>query len=83
VSGYSYSSTAACYGYLTSNQKALICTTHVKKVIAKLYCFTLRSKKSDKQSGKKFRRGQKFRLTPAKLGCEACVRIVLLLGFIA
>jgi len=31
-------------GYLASNQEVLICTTHIEKVIAKLYSFTLRSK---------------------------------------
>jgi len=35
--GYSYSRTVACCAYLISNQKVLICTTHIKKVIAKFY----------------------------------------------
>jgi len=35
--------------YLISNQKDLSYTTHIKKVIAKLYSFTLRSKITDKQ----------------------------------
>jgi len=48
-SAYSYSRTVACCGYLTSNQQVLIYTTHIKKVIAKLYSFTLRSKITDKQ----------------------------------
>jgi len=39
--GFSYSRIVACCGYLTSNQKVLIYTTHIKKVIAKLYSFTL------------------------------------------
>jgi len=34
---------------VTANQKALIYTTHIKKVIAKLYSFTLRSKITDKK----------------------------------
>ena len=46
----------ACYcpplvvgtGYLTSNQKVLICTTHIKKVVDKLYSFSQRSKITDK-----------------------------------
>jgi len=41
--------TVACCGYLTSNQKVLIYTTHIKKVIAKLYSFTLRCKITDKK----------------------------------
>jgi len=47
--GYSYSRTVACCGYLTSNQNALMCTTHIEKVIDKLYSFTLWSKIIDKQ----------------------------------
>jgi len=47
--GYSYSRTVACCGYLTSNQKVLIHTTHIKQAIAKLYSFALRSKTTDKQ----------------------------------
>jgi len=40
-SGYSYSRTIACCGYLISNQKnVLIYTTHIKKLIAKLHSFT-------------------------------------------
>jgi len=39
----------ACCVYLTSNLKVLICTTHIKKVIVKLYSFNLRSKITDKQ----------------------------------
>jgi len=34
---------------LTSDQNVLIFTTHIKKVIAKLYFFILRSKITDKQ----------------------------------
>jgi len=49
---------------VTSNQKVLIYKTHIKTVIAKLYSYTLRSKITDQQIGQKFRRGQKFRLTP-------------------
>ena len=50
--------------YLTSNQKVLFDTTHIKKVIAKLY--------SEKQNnwqtiGQKFSRCQKIRLTPGNL----------------
>jgi len=48
-SGYSYSRTVACCGYLTYNQKVIIYTTYFKKAIAKLYSFTLRSKLTDKQ----------------------------------
>jgi len=48
-SGYSYSRTVACCGCLTSKQTALIYTTHIKKVTAKLHCFTLRSKITEKQ----------------------------------
>ena len=47
---FTYSRTAACCGYLTSNQKVLIYTTHIQKVIAKLYSFTLRSKITDKNN---------------------------------
>jgi len=46
--GFTYSRTVACRGYLTSNHKGLIYTTH-KKVIAKLNSFTLRSKITDKK----------------------------------
>jgi len=35
--------------YLTSHQNVLICTTHIKKVIAKIYLFNLRSEITDKQ----------------------------------
>jgi len=50
LNGYTYSRNVACCGYLKSNQKVLIyTTTHIKKVIAKLYSFTLRSKITDKQ----------------------------------
>jgi len=58
--GFTYSRTVACCGSLTSNQKVLIYTTHIKKVIAKLYSFTLRRKKWQKIMGQKFRRGQKL-----------------------
>jgi len=34
---------------LTSNQKVLIYTAHINKVIARLYSFTLRSKITDKK----------------------------------
>jgi len=47
-SDYSYSRTVTCCGYLTSNQKVLIHTTHIKKATAKLYSFTLKSKIIDK-----------------------------------
>jgi len=36
-------------GYLTSIQKVLIYTTHIKKVIAKLYSLPLRSKVTDRK----------------------------------
>jgi len=39
----------ACCGYLISNQNVLIYTTHIKKVIAKLYSFALRRKITEKQ----------------------------------
>jgi len=48
-SGYSYYRTAACCGYLTSNQKLLIDTKHIKQVNVKLYSFTLTNKATDKQ----------------------------------
>jgi len=48
-SGCGYSRAAACCGYLTSNQKVLVHTTHIKKVIPKLYIFILRSKITEKQ----------------------------------
>ena len=48
-SGYIFSCTIACCGYLTFNKKLSIYTTRIKKVIVKLYSFTLRSKISDKQ----------------------------------
>jgi len=46
---FQISGDAPGYGYLTSNQNVFICTTHIKKVIAKLYFFILRSKAADKQ----------------------------------
>jgi len=49
IDRYSYSRTIACCECLTSNLKVLIYTTHNKKVIAKLYSFTPRSKITDKQ----------------------------------
>jgi len=36
-------------GYLKSNQKVLIYTTHIKTVNARLFSFTLRNKITDKQ----------------------------------
>ena len=45
--GFTYSPAVACCRYLTSNQKVFIYTTHIKKVIAKLYSFTMRSKITD------------------------------------
>ena len=39
----------ACCVYLTSNQKVLIYTTPIKKVIVKLYSFILRNKITEKQ----------------------------------
>jgi len=47
--GFTYSRTVACCEYLTSNQKVLIYTTHIKKVIAELYSFTLRLEITDKK----------------------------------
>jgi len=44
-----HSRAIACCGYLTSNQNVLIYTTHMKKLIARLYFFILRSKISEKQ----------------------------------
>jgi len=49
----------SCCGFLTSSQNVLIYTTRIKKVIARLYFFILRSKTTEKITG------QKFRLTPA------------------
>jgi len=49
LSGESYSRANACCGYLTSNQNVLICATHIKKRIAKLYFFIVKSKMSEKQ----------------------------------
>jgi len=50
---------------LTSNQNVLIYTTYIKKVNARLYFCILRSKITEITiTGQKFRRGQKFRLTP-------------------
>jgi len=46
---YSYSHSAACCGYLKSNQKVLIHTTRIKKVIAKCYSSIERSKLTDKR----------------------------------
>jgi len=46
-SGYAYSCTVACCGYLTTNKKVLIYTTNITKVITKLHSFALRSKKTD------------------------------------
>jgi len=39
----------ACCGFLTSNQNVLICAAHIKKVIARLYFFILRSKITEKE----------------------------------
>jgi len=39
----------ACCGNLTSNQNVLIYTTDIKKRIARLYFFILRSKTTEKQ----------------------------------
>jgi len=39
----------ACCGYLTSSQNVVIYTTHIKKLIASLYLFVLRSKITEKQ----------------------------------
>jgi len=47
-SGNSYFRTVARCGLMTSNQNVLIDTTHIKKVIPKLYSFTLKSKITDK-----------------------------------
>jgi len=41
---YICSRIVACCGYLALLPKVLICTTHIKQVIAKLYSFTPRSK---------------------------------------
>jgi len=49
LNGFTYSLNVACCGYLKSNHKVLIYATHITKVIAKLYSFTVRSKISDKQ----------------------------------
>jgi len=38
-----------CCVFLTSNQNALIYTTHIEKVIARLNFFILRSKITEKQ----------------------------------
>jgi len=46
--GFTYSRTVACCVRLTSNQKVLIYTTQIKKVITKLYSFTLRGKNGKK-----------------------------------
>jgi len=40
----------ACCGFLTSNQNVLICAAHIKKVIARLYFFILRSKITEKNN---------------------------------
>jgi len=47
--GFTYSRTVARCEYLTSNRKVLIYITRIKKVIATLYSFTLRSKITDKK----------------------------------
>ena len=68
--GFSYSRTVACCGYLTPNQKVLSYTTHIKNVIAKLYlvCFIPLCQTlflySEKQNNWQKIIGQKFRLTP-------------------
>jgi len=64
-SAYSYSRAIACCGYLTSNQKVLIYTTHTKKSKRQIL-FLYSEKQNIWQAviGQKFRRGQKFRLTP-------------------
>jgi len=48
-SGYTYSSTVACCGYLTANQKDLIYTTHIEKANVSLYSFILRNKITEEQ----------------------------------
>jgi len=73
--GESYTRSIACCGFLTSSQYVLIYTTHIKKVILRLYFFILRSKINNWKTitGKKFRRGQKFRLTPAPVQTPATI----------
>jgi len=44
-----YSRAIACCRPLTSNQNVSIYTTHIKKVIVRLYFFILRSKIIEKQ----------------------------------
>jgi len=43
------SRTVACCGCLAANQNVLIYTTHIKKVMAKVYSFILKKKITDKQ----------------------------------
>jgi len=46
-----------------------IYTTHIKKLIARLYFFILRSKTPKRNNNRsEIRRGQKFRLTPGCFG---------------
>jgi len=47
--GWIYSRAIACCGYLKSTQNVFIYTTHIKKVIARLYFFILRRKITEKQ----------------------------------
>jgi len=47
--GKSYSRAIACCGHLTSNQNVLMYTTHIRKLIARLYFFILRSRITEKQ----------------------------------
>jgi len=45
---YSYSRAIACCGYLTFIQNVLIYTSHIRKVISRLYFFILKSKITEK-----------------------------------
>jgi len=53
LGGKSSSCTIACCGFLTSNQVSIY-TTHIKKVITKLYFFILRSTTTNKQRIRNF-----------------------------
>ena len=63
-SGWTYPRIIACCGYLTPNQKVLIYTTHTKKDFSNFIFSSEKQNNWQTMTGQKFRRGQKFHLTP-------------------
>ena len=69
LSGYSYSRTVACVGYLTPNQKVLICTTHIKNVNANLIPFLWEAKNWQRTIGQKISQRSEISLDTGDLHC--------------